>query len=260
MTTVTLARVVAGEWTKLAGVRSSLGIPVATVLVSASLAFALGMFVRPEDAVPATSFVVSGWVLAQLGALVLGVLVGSAEFTTGTAATTFTAVPRRLPVLAAQGVLTAGVALLTALAALGASALVTLAQRAATGPGTPQPVGESARVLGGYVLVLTCVALLGLALGALVRRPAAALVTGVLLLVVVDHLLATNPGRVTDTARSLLPGSASRLLLDDERLAAADAASLGPHLGTIGTVAVLVGWVVVLLAAAAYRLRRHDVR
>jgi len=258
-TTVTLPRVVAGEWTKLAGVRSSWGVPVGTVLVAATLAYALGLFVRPEDARPATTLVVSGWVLAQLGVLVLGVLVGTAEFSTGTAATTFTAVPRRLPVLAAQTLLTAGAALLTALVALGASALVTLAQRPATAPGTP-PAGESLRVLGGYALYLTCVALLGLALGALVRRSAAALVTGVLLLVVADQVLAANPGRLTDTARSLLPGSASRLLLDDGRLAAADAADLGPHLGVAGTVAVLVGWVVVLLVAAAYRLRRHDVR
>ena len=81
-----------------------------------------------------------------------------------------------------------------------------------------------------------------------------------LLLVVGDHVLAMNPGRVTDTMRALLPSSGSRLVQDDAALAALDAATLGPRLGTWGGAAVVGAWVLVVLAAAAYRLVRHDVR
>jgi len=253
--TVTTARVVAAEWTKLSGLRSTLWVALGTVGAAAGLALALGLLSRTDGTGPA-ALVVSGSVLAQLGALVLGVQVGAGEYGTGTFRTTFTAVPRRLPVLAGQVVVTTGVAVLTAVGALLASALVTWGQRGA-GPFVAD--AGTARVLAGFVLYQAGVALLGLGAGALLRRPAAALVATVLLLVVLDQLLATNPGRVADTARALLPGAGARLVQDDARLAALDAASLGPHLGTWGGGLVLAAWVVVVLAAAAHRLRRYDV-
>ncbi|GEA87600.1 membrane protein [Cellulomonas cellasea DSM 20118] len=256
---VTFPRVVAAEWTKRTSVRSALWLPLGTVVSALTLAYALGLFVRVGDARSGASLVVAGHVLAQLGTLVLGVLVGTEEHATGTATTTYAAVPRRLAVLGAQALVTASVALVTAAAALGASALVTHGQRAATGPTLDLGDGGTARVLAGFVVVLTGVALLGLGLGALLRRSAPALGAGVLLLVVADQLLQANPGRVTDTLRALLPGAGSRLLLDDGGVAALDAASLGPHLGPWGGGLVLAAWVVALLAAAAYRLRRHDV-
>ena len=256
---VSLARVLAAEWTKLAGLRSTLWTALGTVAAAAGLAAALGMFVRPGDGRSGLSLVVSGSLLAQLGSLVLGVLVGAGEFSTGTVTTTFTAVPRRLPVLAAQAVVTAAVALVTATLAGAASLLVTAGPRATAGLAVDLADGEATRVLTGFVLYLTGVALLGLGLGALLRRPAAALVTAVLLLVVVDQVLATNPGQVTNTVRTFLPGAGGRLLLDDAGLASLDAASLGPHVGAGGAGLVLALWVVGVLAAAAYRLRHGDV-
>lgn len=253
------ARVLAAEWTKLTGLRSTLWVALGTVAAAASLAYALGLFARPGDGRSGASLAVSGYVLAQLGALVLGVLVGTSEYSTGTFRATFTAVPRRLPVLAAQALVTTAVALGTAVAALGASLLVTTGQRAALGLALDVADPETARLLVGFVLYQTGVALLGLGVGALVRHPTAALVTGVVVLVVVDQALATNPGRVADTVRALLPGSAVRLMLDDARIAALDATSLGLHLGPWTTGLVLGVWALVLLVAAGYRLRRHDV-
>lgn len=260
---VSLARVLAAEWTKLAGLRSTLWIALGTVVAAAGLAAALGMFVRPGDGGSGLSLAVSGSLLAQLGSLTLGVLVGAGEYSTGTAMTTFTAVPRRLPVLAAQAVVTAAVAVVTATLAVAASLLVTAGPRTALPSGHGLAVdladGEAARVLTGFVLSLTGVALLGLGLGALLRRPAGALVAAVLLLVVVDQVLATNPGRVADTVRTFLPGSGGRLLLDDAGLASLDAATFGPHVGAGGAGLVLALWVVGVLAAAAFRLRHGDV-
>jgi ABC-2 type transport system permease protein len=258
---VTFPRVLAAEWTKLVSLRSTPGTVLGTVAAAAALALALGLFVRPEDGRSAVSLVVGGAVLAQLGALVLGVQVGAGEYATGASTTTFTAVPRRLPVLGAQALVTAAVALATALLTLAASTLVTHAPRGSLVP-LPGASGDdgTARVLVGFAVQVVCVALLGVGLGALLRGPTAALVAGVLLLLVVDQVLAANPGQVADTVRALLPGAGARLVLDDAGLAAVDATSQGPRLGWWGAGAVLGGWVAALLAASAYRLRRHDVR
>lgn len=256
---VTPVRVLAAEWTKLTSVRAHGWLALGTVAAAAATAYGLGLFVRAGDGRSGTWVVTSGSVLAQIGVLVLGVLVGTSEHATGTARATFTAVPRRLPVLAGQAAVTAVAALAVAGAALGASVLATAGVRAAVPLPLELDLPGTARVLAGFLLLHTGVALLGLGLGSLLRRPADALVTGMLLVVVLDPMLATNPGRVTDTLRALLPGAGGRLVQDDAALAALDAATRGPQLGTWGGGAVLAAWVVVALAAAAYRLRRHDV-
>ncbi|MBM7820154.1 ABC-2 type transport system permease protein [Cellulosimicrobium cellulans] len=253
---VTLRRVLAAEWDKLTSLRATGWLALATVAAAAASAWALGLFVRPDDGASGAPVAVAGYVLAQLGFLVLGATTGAGEFRTGTARVTFVAVPRRIPVLLAQVLVTTAAAALTAAVALGAALA---APRAATGLVLDVADPETARLLGGFVLYQTGVALVGLGLGALLRRPDAALVTGVVLVVVLDHLLATNPGRVADTARALLPGVGTRLLQGDERLAALDATTLGPHLGPWAAGLVLAAWAAVLLVAAGYRLRRRDV-
>ncbi|WP_309135620.1 hypothetical protein [Cellulomonas sp.] len=255
----TLPRVLAAEWTKLTSVRSNVWLALGTVVAVAGTAYGLGMFVRPDDGRSGSWVVTSGFVLAQLGFLVLGTVVGTSEHTTGTARTTFAAVPRRLPVLGAQVLVTAAAALVTAVVALGASYVATTDARAGGAPGLDLSVPGASRALLGFVVACVGVALLGLAVGALLRRPADALVTGVVLVVVGDQLLAANPGRVTDTVRALLPSSGARLLQDDAALAALDAATRGPQLGTWGGGVVLAVWVLAVLGAAAYRLRWHDV-
>jgi hypothetical protein len=256
---VTLPRVLAAEWTKLTSVRSTGWLALGTVAAVAATAYGLGLFVRAGDGRSGTWVVTSGAVAAQIGLLVLGVLVGTGEHSTGTARVTFTAVPRRLPVLTAQAAVTAVASALASAVALGASSLATAGVRASVP--VPLDLAEpgAARALVGFVVLGTGMALLGLGLGSLLRRPADALVAGMVLVVVVDPMLATNPGRVTDTLRALLPGSGGRLVQDDAALAVLDAATKGPHLGPWGGTAVLAAWVLVALAAAAFRLRRRDV-
>lgn len=254
----TFPRVLAAERTKLTSLRATLWTALGTVPAAAALAYALGMFVRPGDERSWAALAVSGVVLAQLGALVQGVLVGTGEYSTGTYRATFTAVPRRLPVLAAQVLVTLVLAAVTAVGALLASVLVTAGRRVVVGPvDVTDP--ETARLLAGFLLYQAGVALLGLGLGALLRRATPAVVTGVVLLVVLDQVLTANPGRFADTARALLPGAGARLAQDDAHLALLDATTAGPDLGTWGGGVVLGAWALVVLAAAAHRLRHHDV-
>ncbi|ADG75728.1 integral membrane protein [Cellulomonas flavigena DSM 20109] len=256
----TLGRVLAAELTKLTSVPANGWLVLGTVAATAAAAYGLGIFVRPDDGRSGSWVVVSGFVLAQLGFVVLGALVGTAEHTTGTVRTTFAAVPRRLPVLAAQVVVTAAVAAVTAAAALGASWLATVPARAADAPDLDLAVPGAARTLVAFVAVGVAVALLGLGLGSLLRRPTDAIVTGVMLMFFLDAVLRANPGRFTDTVGALLPSAGRRLLEDDAAVAAMDAVTRGPELGVWGGGTVLGAWVAVLLGAAAYRLARHDVR
>ncbi|WP_432545338.1 hypothetical protein [Kineococcus sp. SYSU DK004] len=255
---MTAPRVLAAEWTKVAGLTSTALVVVGTVGAAGSLAFVLGLFAGPGSAVSGTSLAASGYPLAQLGALVLGVLVGSADFATGTSPTTYAAVPRRLPVLAAQVVVTGALAAVTGLAAFAASVAATAGTRRTAGLPWALSDPQDLRAAAGYVLFLAGAAVCGVLLGALLRRPLAALTTAVAVFVLVDRVLAANPGRVADTVRALLPGSGTRLFADDAQLAAL-AAGRGPDLGAWGGGAVLGAWCLVLLLLAGYRLVRRDV-
>ncbi|KSW29530.1 hypothetical protein [Cellulomonas sp. B6] len=256
----TVLRVLRAETTRFTSLRSNGWLVLGTVVAAAAVAYGLGLFVRPDDGRSGSWVVTSGFVLAQLGFLVLGVLVATADHTTGTARTTFTAVPRRLPVLLAQVVVTTVAALVTGALALVASWVATVPARAADAPVLDLAVPGTARALLGLVLAGVGVALLGLGLGALLRRPAGAIVGGLVLVFLGDQLLAANPGRFSDTLRAFLPSAGARLLQDDAAIAALDAATRGPRLGVWGGGVVLAVWAVVVLVAAAYRLVRHDVR
>ena len=67
---VTLPRVLASEWTKTAGLASTLWVPITTVLVAVAIPLGLTMFARPGDGTTAAGLVVSGVILVVLGALV----------------------------------------------------------------------------------------------------------------------------------------------------------------------------------------------
>ncbi|MFD0483080.1 hypothetical protein ACFQ46_10775 [Kineococcus sp. GCM10028916] len=239
---VTLPRVLHAEWTKLASLAWPVWVVVGTVAAAGSLAFVLGLFVGPGDAVTGTSLATTGNLPALLGVLVLGVLVGTGDFATGTSLVVFAAVPRRLPVLAAQVVVVAVVSLVTAVAALAVSVLATTPARAGAGVSWELTDPATRHAAVGYVLFLTGVGVLGVGLGVLLRRPPAALTSGVLLFVVVDQVLAANPGRVTDAVRALLPAGATRLF--------ADGAGGGPVLAT---------WCAAVVLLAGFRLVRRDV-
>jgi ABC-2 type transport system permease protein len=255
---VTAARVVAAEWTKLASLSSTTWLTAGTVCAAAVQAFVLGLFAGPGDAVSASSLASSGYLLAQLGPLVLGVLVGSTDFTVGTSLTTYAAVPRRIPVLLAQVVLTTALTLVTGVAAISVSLAATAGARRTAGLSWTLSSPSDLRTAVGYVLFLAGAGVCGVLLGSLLRRPLAALATAVALFVLLDQVLATHPGHVVDTVRALLPSSGTRMFADEARLSALGAGH-GPHLGVGGGGLVLAAWCVALTALAGFRLVRRDV-
>src|SRR5437588_51100 len=110
---VTQARVIVSEWTKLRSVRSTRwSLLVATVLTIGFPILAAAVISSHwghQSAAERASFnpldpALIGSQIAQLAIGILGVLVISAEYSTGMIRATFTAVPKRLPVLWAKAV------------------------------------------------------------------------------------------------------------------------------------------------------------
>ncbi|EIV92410.1 ABC transporter permease [Frankia sp. QA3] len=256
---VTQRRVLLSEWTKLRSLRSTLF----SLLAAIVFVVALGILISWAQAshwdqasqidrltFDPTNTSLSGVFLAQLAIGVLGVLMFSGEYGTGMIRATITAVPHRLPVLWAKSIVFAVVTfvLMTVssfVAFFGGQAMLSSKHIETT-------LGHSGvltAVVGGG-LYLTVVALLGVALGALVRSTAGgiAILFGVLLILplIVNFL----PSSWYDNIDPYLPSSAGQAVFAVVR----DSSSMAPWTGF----ALFCGYAAVLLAAAAVVLRRRD--
>ncbi|MEV6190591.1 hypothetical protein ACIP28_31010 [Streptomyces albidoflavus] len=212
----------------------------------------------------------AGLMLTQLGPLVLGVLAGTGEYSTGGFRSAFVAVPRRWLVLAAQVVAITGFTLLVAVASVVAAVLAILPAASSRELPVHLAEGSTPHELAGMVLFLTGLALFGLAVGALVRRVVPALVTviGLVLILPVVLSLAVEPGgtmfvegvtpqeTVVNTIMTLLPSGAGGLLVTSDAFRMPGA----PDLGAVGGGLVLAAWALVPFGAAVLRLRLKDVK
>jgi ABC-type transport system involved in multi-copper enzyme maturation permease subunit len=246
---ITPGGVVVAEWTKFSSLRSTW----ITTGVSVLLLIAFGMIASASfsgEGMSSIDLALSGSALAALAVGVLGVLLGAGEYTTGMIRATLAAVPRRLPVLWSKS-LVAGLTAFIVMTA-GAFAAFTLGSAVLNDRVGVLGFGDDGvlRALIGAGLYLGLVAVLGVALGILVRSSAGAIaiLTGSLL--IVPGLAALLPDDVSDTVTPYLPSNAGSAVMT---LTQADG-TLAPWTG----LAVFAGYVVVTLAAAAIRLKKTD--
>lgn len=269
------AGVVASEWTRLVSLRAPWWTAAVTVVVAGIITYLSAQASSGDPGFDPMDSLTTGVALAQLGPLVLGVLAGAGEHGTGAFRSTFTAVPRRWPVLVAQAVVVAVFTLGAAVLATAASVVALLPAAASRGLAVDLTADETPGVLVGMVLLLVGLALVGLGLGALLRRSVPALVTAVLLVLVLPVVLATvgDPGitapptadapveapaaTLAGTVALLTPGMAGGLMTVP---ASSGPVAGAPDLGPVGGGLVLAGWVVLLLGAATVRLTTRDVR
>lgn len=263
-TGVTFPRVVRAEWIKFRSVRSTFWTLPITALVIVALAVlqAWGMTAFEDTAeveTQAATIVTGGWILAQAVVSVLAILTITGEYSTGMIRSTLSAVPRRLPALWAKAlVLAVAVAVISGVA-VGLSWLASLPFLRQLGLGVDLSAADDLRLLIGTPLYLATIALFALAVGALVRHSAAAIAIVLGMLLVAEGVVASLPFRVFEVTSPFLPSTAGgRLIVDSPTLQGLNAAGTGPHLTPWQGYAVLLGWVVVLFAAAAVLLRRRD--
>jgi ABC-2 type transport system permease protein len=192
----------------------------------------------------------AGVQLAQLAVGVLGVLVITNEYASGLIRTTFAAVPRRTRVLWSKAaVITAVIFTLSLPAVLGAfltGQSVLSAERLDVSLGDP----GVARAVVGAALYLTVVALIGLGLGALLRRTASGVASVIAILLGPQMLAGFLPTELAEDVYRWLPSPAGLAITTTRP----DSALLSPWAGFT----VFLLYAVAVLALGAWRLHSRD--
>jgi ABC-type transport system involved in multi-copper enzyme maturation permease subunit len=253
--------IIAAEWVKFRSLRSLAWTLLATMLLvpglGAVFSFGRGQAIAgaPEAeraAFDPTQTSLSGILMAQIAVAALGALMITSEFAGGTIRPSLAAVPGRTRLLAAKAAL-----LGTVVCLLGAAAALLafgLGQRILAGRGAPSATladGGVARAVLGAGLYLAAAALLGLALGVLLRSTAGAVSVAGVVLLIVPIFSSLLPASLAAWIATWWPSLAGLRLL----AVLADPERLSPWAGT----AVLAGYVCVALAAAFTVFRRRDV-
>ena len=253
---VTQVRVVRAEWTKLRALRSTwwCGLTAVVLIVGLGAAIAgsgTAYHVSAADsAAKGVSASLLGLLFAQLVIGVVGVLALSGEYGTGMIRATLAVVPSRLPVLWAKVIVLVGLVLpVTLLCAFvdffAATALVS--SRGGSVISLTDP-GVLRTVVGSSLYLI--VVIIGLALGALLRKTAAGLAVFAAVFFVIPIVVGALPQNITGFA-PYLPSNAGGALWGSPL---GTAHALSPWAGF----AVLCGYAVVLIALAAWRLRSRD--
>jgi len=257
---VTQMRVVVSEWTKLRSVRSTkwtLGIATLLLiglpcLVAAIVASHWNSMSPSEQANHDPMNTIGAGVGAgQLAIAVLGVLVITAEYSTGMIRASFTAVPKRLPVLWAKigvfGAVTLALSVPALLIAFAGTQAILHAQSTLqvsfTDPGI-------ARTVLGMALYLPLIGIFALAIGAIVRNTAAGISAFVAIFFVVPPLLLLLPSSWRDPIEPYLPNNAAQAIGTFHN----DSHTLNPGPGLV----VFLGYLVLVVGIAAFLMRRRD--
>jgi ABC-type transport system involved in multi-copper enzyme maturation permease subunit len=205
-----------------------------------------------------------GTFLGLVLVLVVATMSVTAEYRRGMIRTTVAASPRRGRILVAKAVVLGASAFAIGLPA--AIVVVTAGRAVLQGNGMYVPPTSTAteiRLVLGTAALLATAAVLGVGLGALVRRSAVAITVAVVT-VVLPYLLAVTvlPERAADWLLRITPAAA--FAVQQSALEYAQVDNLyNPVSGYFplppwGGFAVLTGWAAVVFAAAWYRLRKAD--
>ncbi|MGB2950369.1 MAG: ABC transporter permease subunit [Rhodococcus sp. (in: high G+C Gram-positive bacteria)] len=250
------------EWTKLISLRSTIASLVLLVVLTIGFTVLFTWFtVAYWDNVdpiaqaqiiadPARQILGAGFLLGQLAVCVLGVLVVTSEYASGTIRASLLAVPSRIPVLLAKsGVFMVVVFVVGQIASFLTFSLESaiMRSRASVSLGDPGVL----RAVIGAGLYLALLGAMAIAVGAIVRHTAGA-VTGIIgFILVLAPLTQLIPGTIGKYIQAYLPSQAGSLIASPQQ---SPDDLLTPWQG-FGVAAI---WTVLLLALAAYLLRRRD--
>ena len=247
------------EWTKLRSVRSTVIslLAVVGVCVGLGAAIAAGTMAR-WDRLPKAEHLsfepasrsLAGLFLGQLVIGVLGVLVLSAEYSTGTIRATLSATPQRGRVLLVKTAVFAVVAFVVSLVTCIAAFLVAQSIYGSHHVQTTLGAPGVWRVVIGGALYLTVVALLGIGLAAVLRHTAGAISTLFGLLLVLPILARFLPSDWAASVDKYLPSNAGAGIWQLSQ----SPNSLGPWTGF----ALFCGYALLALVAGAAVLRSRD--
>jgi len=256
---LTQARVVVSEWTKLHSLRSTRWSLLAAVVLTIGLPMLIAavvashwdkMSLRERSNHSPLDMALAGVGVAQLAIAVLGVLVITGEYSTGMIRASFTAVPKRLPVLWAKAAVFAVVTFVLMLPSVligffASQAILARHHILQISFGDP---GIGRAVVGGAVY-LVLVGVLALSIGAILRNTAGSISAFAALFFVIPPLLNILPSSWNDAISPYLPSNAGQAFL-----VTSNPGGLSPWPG----LALFIGYTALGLAIAAVLLVRRD--
>lgn len=256
---VTFPRVIRSEWIKFRSLQSNWIAMLSTVVLMIGLGALSAAFLNGTlgdggdgfgDVSDPTTTSLSGMMLAQIVVGIVGVLAITSEFATGMIRATFAAVPKRLPALWAKVIVVASTTLAVMLPTMFAAFFI--GQVIIGGDVNASLTDEGVlRAVIGSAGYLSAVALLGLALGSILRQAAGAIgIVFALLLIMPGLLDLVLPAAASDAILRYLPSNAGSAFT----ATFATDALLSPVTGAL----VVVGWVAAFLGIAAVLLKRRD--
>lgn len=257
---VTQPRVIRSEWTKFRSLRSTLY----TALTAVVLMIGIGAIFSGVSAAQYHTFSASdrasfspittsleGIMFAVVAFGVLGVLLMSGEYSTGMIRASLTAVPRRLPVLWGKMAVFAGAIFGLSVVASFVSFFLGQALLSSHHLSVTLSAPGALRSVIGGALYMMVAGLMGVALGALFRSTAAGISTFAGVFFVIPPLTELLPASVQNHVTPYLPSNAGEVLWGGTHEVTNP---LSPWTGFT----LLCGYAVVLIGAAAWRLRRAD--
>jgi hypothetical protein len=255
-------RVAVSEWTKLRSVRSTRWSLLAATVLTIGLPMVFSAFLsarwghldpgeRADHQRHPLEVSLAGVNVSQLAIAVLGVLVITAEYSTGMIRATLTAVPKRLPVLWAKIAVYAAVVFVLMLPSViigyfGSQAILNrhhIMQISFSHPGVARSIIGAA----GYVVL---VGVFALAIGAIVRNTAGGIAAFAAIFFVIPPLLNILPTSWNNAISPWLPDSAGRSMF----MLTHDSNSLSPTAGF----ALFLGYCALAIGIAAILLARRD--
>jgi ABC-type transport system involved in multi-copper enzyme maturation permease subunit len=252
---VTQGRVIRSEWTKLWSLRSTRWSLLVAFVAQAGLGPLIAavresrfQFLLPHAILIDHSL--AGFHISQLAIAVLGVLVISGEYGTGSIRSSLLAVPKRLPVLWAKlivfGTVTFVLILIsTVIGFLGAQAIFAEHQASVSLSQAP-----ALRAVIGNALYLTATGVVCVGLGTIIRATAGGISAFVFVLFVLPGLVEILPSNTANAISPYLPSNAGTAV----NTAFVSSTSLSPW----GGFALFCGYTLLVVAAGAYLLRRRD--
>jgi ABC-2 type transport system permease protein len=254
----TQQRVAVGEWIKLRTVRSNMYTIIGAVVAMLFFGIVFSALAGDSNAAAGpgaqltdpVAISLSGSQMAQLIMGVVGVLAVAGEYSTGLIRTGFVAAGSRLRVLRAKVLVIGAVAFATMTPA--ALVAFVVGQSVYAGDLPTASLGDSGvlRVIVGTGFYIACVAIMGVALGFIMRSTAAAIATLVVMLLMLPTLLGLLPESITDYFLKYLPSKAGTSIT---------ALHGEPDLlSTSNAFIVMALWAIVPLIIAGVLVRRRD--
>ena len=255
-------RLLAMEWTKFRSVRSTVFSLLAFVVLTLGLAALFTWLnVYQWDKIDADqrasymrdavgNILGAGFFLGQLAICVFGVMAITTEYSTGMIRASLLAAPKRIPILAAKGLVFAVVIFVVGeIVSFGAFAI------AAPILHSKVPVSLSdhgvLRALLGAGLYLMMLGLFAMAIGALVRHTAGAITAVIAFVEVLAPLAQLLPGSLGEHVHAYLPTEAGHLVAQSAK---GPKDLLSPWQGY----GVFCLWTAALLIVAGWLLKRRD--